>query len=197
MASQQIAVQEFADVYGTGYLSLKITPPAAGWFIGRYKAVFQLNRKEHGSIGFTVAAAKVAAPPSPAYRTFSSPDYGLSIQYPAGWVEGEKGKSSVICMFLANADNSPVSSLNVQVVPVTGAGDSRSKEAINLVAHGFVDQITASSRAASATIPGPPAGMLTGRELDSEYAYEGGRDPAAAVPHLPGEQDFHPDSDRR
>jgi hypothetical protein len=170
---QQIAVQEFPDVYGTGYLSFKITPPATGWSIGSYKAVFQLNRKEHGSIGFTVVAAKAAAPPSPAYRTFSSPDYGFSIQYPAGWVEGEKGKPSVICMFLANADNSPVSSLNVQVVPVTGAGDSLSKEAINLVAQQLIDQITGDLKGRIRNDTWTTAGMLTGRELDSEYAYEG------------------------
>jgi hypothetical protein len=170
---QQIAVQDFPNVYGTGYLSFKITPPATGWFIGRYKAVFQLNRKEHGSIGFTVAAAKAAAPPSPAYRTFSSPDYGFSIQYPDGWVEGEKGKSSVICMFLANADNNPVSSLNVQVVPVTGADDSRSKEAINLIAQQLIDQITGVLKGRIRNDTWTTAGMLTGRELDSEYAYKG------------------------
>ena len=172
---QQIAVQEFPDVYGSGYLSFKITPPATGWFIGSYKAVFQLNRKDLGSIGFTVAAAKAAAPPSSAYRTFSSPDYGFSIQYPAGWVEGEKGKPSVICMFLANADNSPVSSLNVQVVPVTGGGDSLSKEAINLVAQQLIDQITGDLKGRIRNDTWTTAGLLTGRELDSEYAYEGAR----------------------
>ncbi len=170
---QQIAVQEFPDVYGTGYLSFKITPPASGWFIGRYKAVFQLNRKDQGSIVFTVAAPKAAAPPSSAYRTFSSPEYGFSIQYPAGWVEGEKGKASVACMFLANADNSPVSSLNVQVVPVTGAGDSKSKEAINLVAQQLIDQITGALKGRLRNDTWTTAGSLLGRELDSEYAYQG------------------------
>jgi len=170
---QQIAVREFPDVYGTGYLSLKITPPASGWFIGRYKAVFQLNRKDLGSIGFTVAAAKAAAPPSPAYRTFSSPDHGFSMQYPAGWVAGEKGTANVACMFLANADNTPVSSLNVQVVPVTGAGDSKSKEAINLVAQQLIDQITGSLKGRIRNDTWTTAGKLTGRELDSGYAYAG------------------------
>jgi hypothetical protein len=172
---QQIAVQEFPDVYGTGYLSFKITPPASGWFIGRYQAVFQLNRKDQGSIVFTVAAARAAAPPSPAYRTFSSPDYGFSIQYPAGWVEGEKGKPSVVCMFLANAKNSPVSSLNVQVVPVTGAGDSLGKEAINLVAQQLIDQITGALKGRLRNDTWTTAGLLTGRELDSEYDYQGAR----------------------
>ena len=170
---QQIAVKEFPDVYGTGYLSLKITPPASGWFIGRYKVVFHLNRKEQGAIGFAVSPAKAAAPPAPAYRTFSSPDYGFSIQYPAGWVEGEKGKASVICMFLANAKNSPVSSLNVQVVSVTGAGDSSNKEAINLVAQQLIDQITGVLKGRIRNDTWTTAGSLTGRELDSEYAYEG------------------------
>lgn len=170
---QQIAVQEFPDVYGTGYLAFKITPPATGWFIGRYKAVFHLNGKEQGNIGFTVSQAKAATTPSPAYRTFSSPDHGFSIQYPAGWVEGEKGKSSVVCMFLANADNSPVSSLNVQVVPVTGAGDSRSKEAINLIAQQLIDQITGVLKGRIRNDTWTTAGILTGRELDSEYAYQG------------------------
>lgn len=172
---QQIAVQEFPDVYGTGYLSLKITPPASGWFIGNYKAVFQLNRKDQGSIGFTVAAAKAAAPPASAYRTFSSPDHGFSMQYPAGWVEGEKGAASVACMFLANAANSPVSSLNVQVVPVTGAGDSQGKEAINLVAQQLIDQITGALKGRLRNDTWTTAGKLTGRELDSEYAYQGAR----------------------
>ncbi len=169
---QQIAVQEFPDVYGTGYLSFKITPPATGWFIGRYQAVFHLNRKEQGTIGFTVAQAKAAPPPS-TYRTFSSPEHGFSIQYPAGWVEGEKGTSSVACMFLANADNSPVSSLNVQVVPVTGADDSRSKEAINLVAQQLIDQITGALKGRLRNDTWTTAGSQLGRELDSEYAYEG------------------------
>jgi hypothetical protein len=169
---QQIAVQEFPDVYGTGYLSFKITPPASGWFIGRYQAVFQLNRKDQGSIVFTVAALRAAAAP-PAYRTFSSPDYGFSLQYPAGWVEGEKGKASVVCMFLANAKNSPVSSLNVQVVPVSGAGDSRSKDAINLVAQQLIDQITGALKGRIRNDTWTTSGLLTGRELDSEYAYEG------------------------
>jgi len=172
---QQIAVREFPDVYGTGYLSLKITPPASGWFIGNYKAVFQLNQKDQGTIGFTVASAKAAPPPAPAYRTFSSPDHGFSIQYPAGWVEGEKGSSSVACMFLANADNSPVSSLNVQVVPVTGAGDSLSKEAINLVAQQLIDQITGALKGRLRNDTWTTAGKLTGRELDSEYSYAGAR----------------------
>jgi hypothetical protein len=170
---QQIAVQEFPDVNGTGYLSSKITPPASGWFIGRYQAVFQLNRKEQGAIGFTVSPAKAATPPSSAYRTFSSPDYGFSIQYPAGWVEGEKGSSSVACMFLANAANTPVSSLNVQVVPVTGAGDSKSKEAINLVAQQLIDQITGALKGRLRNDTWTTTGMLTGRELDSGYAYQG------------------------
>jgi hypothetical protein len=168
---QQIAVQEFPDVYGTGYLSSKITPPAAGWFIGRYRAVFLLNGKEQGAIGFTVAAA----PPSPAYRTFSSPEYGFSIQYPAGWLEGDKGTASVICMFLANADNSPVSSLNVQVVPVNGADDSRYKEAINLVAQQLIDQITGALKGRIRNDTWTTTGILTGRELDSEYDYKGAR----------------------
>ena len=172
---QQIAVQEFPDVYGTGYLSSKITPPAAGWFIGSYKAVFQLNRKEQGTIGFTVAKAKEAAPPSPSYRTFSSPEHGFSIQYPAAWVAGEKGTASVACMFLANADNSPVSSLNVQVVPVTGAGDSRNKEAINLVAQQLIDQITGVLKGRLRNDTWTTAGTLLGRELDSEYPYEGAK----------------------
>ena len=89
---QQIAVQEFPDVYGTGYLSFKITPPATGWFIGSYKAVFQLNRKEHGSIGFTVAAAKAAAPPSPAYRTFSSPDTVFPSNTRPDGLKGKRGQ---------------------------------------------------------------------------------------------------------
>lgn len=172
---QQIAVKEFPDVYGTGYLSLKITPPASGWFIGRYQAVFQLDRKDQGSIVFTVAAPKAAAPPSSAYRTFSSPDYGFSIQYPAGWVEGEKGKASVACMFLGNPANSPVSSLNVQVVPVTGAGDAKSREAINLVAQQLIDQITGALKGRLRGDTWTTAGALTGRELDSEYAYQGAR----------------------
>ena len=172
---QQIAVQEFPDVYGTGYLSFKITPPASGWFIGRYKAVFQLNRKEQGAIGFTVAEAKAPAPPSPAYRTFSSPEHGFSIQYPAAWIEGEKGAASVACMFLANADNSPVCSLNVQVVPVTGSGDSLGKEAINLVAQQLIDGITGALKGRLRNDTWTTAGSLTGRELDSEYAYQGAK----------------------
>ena len=173
--AQQIAVQEFPDVYGTGYLSLKVTPPASGWFIGSYKAVFQLNRRDQGSIGFTVAAAKAAPPPASAYRTFSSPEHGFSIQYPAAWVEGEKGTASVVCMFLANADNTPVSSLNVQVVPVTGADDSTSKEAINLVAQQLIDQITGALKGSLRNDTWTTAGTLLGRELDSEYAYQGAR----------------------
>lgn len=172
---QQIAVQEFPDVYGTGYLSFKITPPASGWFIGRYRAVFQLNRKEQGAIEFTVAQAKAAPPPAPAYRTFSSPEHGFSIQYPAAWVAGEKGTASVVCMFLANADNSPVSSLNVQVVPVTGADDSQSKEAINLVAQQLIDQITGALKGRLRNDTWTTAGSLTGRELDSEYVYQGAK----------------------
>ena len=81
----------------------------------------------------------------------------------------------MVCMFLANADNSPVSSLNVQVVPVTGAGDSLSKEAINLVAQQLIDQITGVLKGRLRNDTWTTAGILTGRELDSEYAYEGAK----------------------
>jgi len=170
---QQIAVQDYRDIYGTGYLSYRISPPASGWPLGKYKAVFHLNEREQGSIGFAVVSGK-ATPGHPEYRTFTSSQYGFSIQYPAEWVEGEKGAPSVVCMFLANAANSPVASLNVQVVPINGADDSRSKEAVNLVAQQLIDQI----KAGGGRVRGDTwatAGSLSGRELDMEYTFKGSK----------------------
>jgi hypothetical protein len=168
----QIAVQDFPDINGTGYLSLRLTSPAKGWFIGSYKAVFHLNGREHGSIGFAVVSDTTAPP---AYRTFTSREHGFSVQYPAGWVEGEKGAPSVACMFLANPDNSPVASLNVQTVPITGGDDSHAKEAVNLVAQQLIDQITGSLKGRIRGDTWTTAGVLSGRELDSEYTYQGAK----------------------
>ena len=164
----EVAVQEFPDIYGTGYLSLKITPPTTGWLIGRYKAIFQLNRQERGSVGFIVAADKA----DPVYRMFTSLGQGFSVQYPAGWVEGERGTGSVACMFLANPDNSPVSSLNVQVIPITGGDDSQAQEAVNLVAQQLIDQIKGFPNSRIHGDMWTMVGAISGRELDSEYVYQ-------------------------
>jgi len=170
---RQIAVQDYPDIYGTGYFSFKLNPPAAGWFIGKYKVIFHLNQKEYGIIGFTVVEGK-STPGHPEYKTFTSRTQGFSIQYPAKWVEGEKGAESVVCMFLANAANKPIASLNVQVVPITGGDDSRAKEAVNLVAQQLIDQITGGGgRVLGDTWT--TAAVNSGRELDMEYAYEGSK----------------------
>ena len=169
---QQIAVHEFPDISGTGYFSFRLNPPASGWFLGKFKAAFYLNGKEQGSIGFAVVPAK-ATPGHPEYRTFSSREHGFSIQYPAGWVEGQRTSSSVACMFLANAANSPVASLNVQVVPVTLANPSQFKEAINLVAQQLIDQITKNFQGRVRKDSWATADGKEGRELDSEYPYRG------------------------
>ncbi len=169
---QQIAAQNFPDVYGTGYLSSRINPPSTGWFLGKYKAVFYLNGQEQGSIWFSVVSDK-AGPGPVEYRTFTSRANGFSIQYPAKWVEGVKGSSNVACMFLATPDNSPVASLNVQVVPISGGDDSRSREAVNLVAQQLIDQITGVLKGRIRKDTWTTAEANTGRELDSEYTYQG------------------------
>jgi len=170
---RQIAVQDYPDIYGTGYFSFKLNPPAAGWFIGKYKVIFHLNKKEYGIIGFTIVAGK-STPGHPEYKTFTSREHGFSIQVPAQWVEGDKGAPSVVCMFLANAANKPIASLNVQVVPITGADDSKAKEAVNLVAQQLIDQITGGGgRVRGDTWT--TAAANSGRELDMEYTYEGSK----------------------
>ena len=108
-----------------------------------------------GSIGFTVAAPATAAPPHPPTRMLSGPDYSF-FPYPARWVE--KGISNRDLHVPRDANDGRVSTLNPQVVPA-GGGDSLSKEAINLVAQqDFIKRSPATSRAASATIPGPRHG---------------------------------------
>ncbi len=170
----QIAAYEFPDVHGTGYLSFKLSPPASGWPVGRYKAFFYLNGKEHGSIGFAVAAPAAGGQAGQAaYKTFVSRKQGFSIQYPAGWVEGEKGAESVACMFLSNPANNPIASLNVQVIPVTGVQPGQEKEAVNLVAKQFIDQIKSYSSGRIRGDTWATAGASSGRELDTEYVYEG------------------------
>jgi len=169
---RQIAVQDYPDIYGTGYFSFRLNPPAAGWFIGKYKVIFHLNKKEYGIIGFTIVAGK-STPGHPEYKTFTSREQGFSIQVPAQWVEGEKGASSVVCMFLANAANDPIASLNVQVVPITGADDSKAKEAVDLVAQQLIDQLTKGSQGKIRKDTWVTAGGNSGRELDSEYVYNG------------------------
>lgn len=170
----QIAAYEFPDARGTGYLSFKVNPPASGWPVGRYKVFFYLNGKEHGSIGFAIVGAASGGQPSQTpSKTFVSRKYGFSVQYPAGWVEGEKGAESVACMFLSNPANNPIASLNVQVIPVTGVQPGQEKEAVNLVAKQFIDQIKGSSGGRIRGDTWATAGTNTGRELDSEYVYEG------------------------
>ncbi len=169
----QIAAYEFPDVHGTGYLSFKVSPPASGWPVGQYEAAFYLNDKEHGSIGFAVVAPASSAPAkAPSYKTYVSRTHGFSIQYPAGWVEGEKGAESVACMFLSNAANNPIDSLNVQVIPVTGASPSQHKEAVDLVAKQFIDQIKSYPSGRIRGDTWATAGENQGRELDAEYNYE-------------------------
>lgn len=173
---EQIAAHDFPDISGTGYFSFRLSPPDSGWPVGRYRAFFDLNGKEHGSIGFAVVPPKGAAQSTTAstsYKMFSSKDFGFTVQYPAGWVEGEKSTPSVACMFLSNRDNNPVASLNVQVVPIENASASQSKEAINLVAQQLIDQITKSFKGQIRGDTWVTAGETTGRELDSEYPYKG------------------------
>jgi len=173
---QQIAVHDFPDISGTGYFSFRLNPPASGWFLGRYKAIFYLNGKEQGSIGFAAVASQGAAPQAPdqaSYKTFSSREFGFSVQYPAGWVEGPRSSSSVACMFLANAQNNPVASLNVQAIPVTLADPSQPKPVINIVAQQLIDQITKTFKGQLKSDNWVTAGDREGRELDSEYQYNG------------------------
>ena len=175
--------------------SSRINPPATGWFLGKYKAVFYLNGKEQGSIWFSVVSEK--AVPGPAeYRTFTSRANGFSIQYPARWVEGVKGSANVACMFLATPDNSPVASLNVQIVPISGGNDSRSRDAVNLVAQQLIDQITGVLKGRIRKDTWTTAEANTGRELDSEYAYQGAniRQRQFLTYHAEG---LRPDPDRR
>ncbi len=170
----QIAAYEFPDASGTGYLSFKVSPPASGWPVGRYKVFFLLNGKEHGSIGFAVTAPAAGTPAGQAAtKTFVSRKHGFSIQYPAGWVEGERGAESVACMYLSNPANNPIASLNVQVIPVTGVQPGQEKEAVNLVAKQFIDQIKGSPGGRIRGDTWATAGGNSGRELDSEYTYEG------------------------
>lgn len=169
---EQIAAHDFPDISGTGYFSFRLNSPPAGWPVGKYRVFFYLNGKEHGGIGFAVVPGK-ATPGHPEYRTFTSSQYGFNVQYPAKWVEGEKGSPSVACMFLANPDNDPVASLNVQVVPVNNADSSQAKEAVDLVAQQLIDQINKSFKGRIRGDTWASADGKTGRELDSEYPYKG------------------------
>jgi len=173
---QQIAAYDFPDISGTGYFSFKLNPPASGWFLGSYKAFFYLNGKEHGSIGFAAVVPQGVAQQAPdqdSYKTFSSREFGFSVQVPAGWVEGERKSKSVACMFLANAQNSPVASLNVQAIPVTLADPSQFKSVINLVAPQLIDQILKKYKGQVKADNWAAAGENEGRELDSKYQHNG------------------------
>jgi hypothetical protein len=170
---RQIAAYEFPDVHGTGYLSFKVNPPASGWPVGRYQASFYLNGKLQGSIGFSVVGSASAGGSQGSYRTFSSPSHGFSVEVPANWVEGGKNAPSVACMFLSNPDNDPIASLNVQVVPIQNGSEGQARQAINLVARQLIDQITKSPGGKIRGDTWVTAGTKSGRELDSEYAYNG------------------------
>jgi hypothetical protein len=168
----QIAAYEFPDVHGTGYLSFKVSPPASGWPVGQYKVSFYLNGKEHGSIGFSVVAPAATAGQGD-YRTFTSRTPGFSVEYPASWVEGEKNAPSVACMYLSNPDNDPIASLNMQIVPIQNGSDAQARQAVNLVARQLIDQITKSPGGKIRGDTWVTAGTKSGRELDSEYSYNG------------------------
>ena len=176
---QKIAELELPDLEGTRYVSFKLNRPQIGWPLGKYKAALSMNGKPQGETFFTLAGETApaaqkpaAAPAATGYKTFSSPDYGFSIKYPATWFEGKRASDSIAFLYLANVQNNPVANINVQVIPVTVQDPAKqSKEAINLVAQQLIDQITSSEGSRVVNDAWTEAGSINGRELVFQYPY--------------------------
>jgi len=59
----QIAADE-VKAEGSAWVSLRVSPPASGWPLGKYEVEFLLNGKPSQKISFTVEAPQTAAPPA-------------------------------------------------------------------------------------------------------------------------------------
>ncbi len=190
----KVAEKKLTDLSGTRYVSFVLAPSAAGWPRGKYKAVLSLNDKIVGETGFYVGespaktVAPVAAvretekpsvtPPTPtrtaktSYRTFSDAQQGYSLKYPSNWYEGEKKMESVSFIYLANRENNPVANINVQVIPVTIQNPSQEKDAVDLAAQQFIDQIMEDSQAQIVNDQWVDVQLNHGREIVFSYPYK-------------------------
>jgi hypothetical protein len=171
-AAKQVAVYDYPNLNGSGYISFKLSPPPSGWPKGKYRAEFFLDGAFRGSIGFTLVDLPESATQL-FYRTFVDRKSGFSVAYPAGWVKGADDSPSVACLYLANPNNNPLASLNVQVVPVTGVQPGQEKEAVALVAKQLIDQVWTGGQARIRSDQWVQAGDKQGRELDFDYQFQG------------------------
>lgn len=187
---QSIAVVGLDEVTGTRYISFELNPPASGWPLGKYKAVVYLNNERVGETPFSVigkdreeAAASVTQPSQkrvetlPAstgqYRTYSSPIFGFSVEFPTQWIEGTRPNEAVAMLYLANQLNDPIANINIQVIPVTLDSPSLYKEAINLVAQQLIDQIVGSDGSRIVNDYWTQVLNKEGREIVFRYYYNG------------------------
>lgn len=108
IAEDQVELKEGA------YVSFKLSPPANGWPLGKYEAVFLLDGKQVQTAEFSVAQNKAAAPPAQAppqaapapapasqvappvapaapavvaqgYKEINEPNLGFAFQVPSAW----------------------------------------------------------------------------------------------------------------
>ena len=83
--------------------------------------------------------------PESGFTLYSDPENKFYLQVPAGWIPADQKNDVVVFIIVATPDNNPVSSLNVQKIPVTFPGEEQPKEAIDLLTGQLLDSLAQGS----------------------------------------------------
>ena len=79
--------------------------------------------------------------PESGFTMHSDPENKFYLQVPKGWIPADQKSDVVVFIIVATPDNNPVSSLNVQKIPVNFPGEEQPKEAIDLLTGQLLDSL--------------------------------------------------------
>lgn len=108
-----------------------------------------------------------------AYRMETDTTHRFSFQIPQNWHRLNPAHDSTVLLLSSNKTNHPVSSMSVQVIPVSMAKKGLDQKAVEKVIERFREQVSHSPEHKILSVKESAVGPVTGKELTFEYLYKG------------------------